>query len=197
MPKQCWCVDVALRVSWPDSPSSVHWNRKQPRVGRQGRVSLSATSPSAAKCDWLSGRKDSHSFSHTPCIYTRTVTVTLSLATLSSRLWWAAVASCCREKVTVHTVISPSILHTHVYPCGVKRTLVGDAGVASRIGVAAWCKEALLAVDNGSHHRHKEPNGWSCCHESCNQADGEEGPRLRKRKDTNKIIREESHSKQI
>lgn len=43
--------------------------------------------------------------------------------------------------------------------CGVKRTLVGDAGVANGIGEAAVSQEAPPTVHDGPHHRHEESDG--------------------------------------
>lgn len=61
MPKSCWCV---ARQRGSDSPSVAHCNRTAPEEDRQGQVSISATSPVAAECDWLSDRKGRHSASH-------------------------------------------------------------------------------------------------------------------------------------
>lgn len=42
---------------------------------------------------------------------------------------------------------------------GIKRTLVGDAGVADGVGEAAVSQEAPPAVNDGPHHGHSQPNG--------------------------------------
>lgn len=48
---------------------------------------------------------------------------------------------------------------THIDARGVKRTLVGDAGVADGIREAAVCQQTPPAVDDGPHHGHQEADG--------------------------------------
>lgn len=188
MPTSCWCVAVAVRLSRSDSPSVAQWNRTEPEEGRQGQVSISATSCSAWLTEWQKRQTPSLTVPPSPTPYVHTHTHKRHKAPMMcSRtsvvvMWqwqWSAVqrASCCRKRS--HFIPWCQRLScTHIDARGVKRTLVGDAGVANGIGEAAVSQEAPPAVNDGPHHGHSESDGWSGCHESCGKTDWEKWPRL-------------------
>lgn len=127
MPKWCWCVDAAVRLSRPDSPlEAAHWNRTEPEVDRQSRVSISATSQLQSVMTWVAEKTDTQP--PTPAF------TTLYLHIHTHMQKWGMcgdVQNCCfhaagtmvscsksqllQRKVTVHALISACVSHTLIH----------------------------------------------------------------------------------
>ena len=68
--------------------------------------------------------------------------------------------------------------HTYVYACGVKGTLVGDAGVANGVGEAAVGQQAPPTMDNSSDHGEQQAHSRRHGHQRRQEAEGKQGPCL-------------------
>lgn len=186
MPKSCLtcgCSCDAERV-WQSICSTLEQHRAwRGPTGSGQHFCHQLTSGTAWLTDWVIEKTDTQPHrpsSPTPCVYTQPP----GCAAAPLCCGYAAMVSCLKSqllrKSSQFIPWSRRLSRTHVDAGGVKRTLVGDAGIANGIWEAAVCQEAPPAVNDGPHHRHSESDGWSGCHQSCSQTDWEKWPCLRK-----------------
>lgn len=129
MPKWCWCVDAAVRLSKPDNPlEAAHWNRTEPEVDRRGRVSISATSQLQSVTTWVAEKTDTQPPTPASPAFT---TFHLHIHTYAKGDFCGDVQNCCiyaagtmvscsksqllQKKVTVHALISACVSHTLIH----------------------------------------------------------------------------------
>lgn len=186
MPKSCLmcgCSCDAERV-WQSICSTLEQHRAwRGPTGSGQHFCHQLTSGTAWLTDWVIEKTDTQPHrpsSPTPCVYTQPP----GCAAAPLGCGYVAMVICLKSqllrKSSQFIPWSQRLSCTHVDAGGVKRTLVGDAGVANGIWEAAVCQEAPPTVNDGPHHRHSESDGWSGCHQSCSQTDWEKWPCLRK-----------------